>query len=418
MKILHVIPSFAPAWRYGGPIYAAQALTRELARQGHEVVVMTTNIDGPNVLDVPLGRPVLMDDVKVWYFPVERPRWWCFSRPLGRALQAQVKHFDLVDIHSIFLWPTTVAAFLCQRWGVPYVIKPSGALDPTCLNKSYDKKWVSLSSRAKKWFYFKTLGKVDLGRASAVHFMSQDEMEAARPLRLRPPGFVVPLGVECGQLEEESTSLRLRERYPQLDGKKVVLFLSRLDPIKGLDLLIPALGDLALRRSDFVFALAGSGNSAYEAHVAALVKRHGIRDRTVFLGFVQGEVKRSLLREADLFVLSSYHESFSIAIVEAMAAGLPVIVSDQASIWREVSRAGAGLVAGLEPKEIAAAVDLLLEDDNLRKEMGRKGARLVSEQFGLAKVVKDLVQVYGQIIEGKPLTCVKTEPSLGRLPVS
>ena len=418
MKILHVIPSFAPAWRYGGPIYAAQSLTREMARQGHEVVVMTTNIDGPNVLDVPLGRPVLMDGVEVWYFPVERPRWWCFSRPLGRALQAQVKHFDLVDIHSIFLWPTTVAALSCQRWGVPYVIKPSGALDPTCLNKPYDKRWVSLSSRAKKWLYFRTLGRLDLGRASAVHFMSQAEMEATRPLRLRPPGFVVPLGVECGQLKEESTSLRLRERYPQLDGKKVVLFLSRLDPIKGLDLLVPALGALALRRSDFVFMLAGSGDSAYEAHVAALVKRHGIHDRTVFLGFVQGEVKRSLLREADLFVLSSYHESFSIAIVEAMAAGLPVIVSAQASIWREVSGAGAGLVTGLDRKEITNALDQLLSDENLRKEMGRKGAILVREEFSLAKVVTELVQVYDQIIKGRALTSVSVESSLGRLPVS
>jgi len=411
MKILHVIPSFVPAWRYGGPVYAAQALTREMARQGHEVVVMTTNIDGPSVLDVPLERPVFMDGVTVWYFPVEPPRWWCFSRTLGRALQMQVKHFDLVDIHSIFLWPTTVAAFSCQRWDVPYVIKPLGALDPACVSKSYDTTWVSLSSRVKKWLYLNTLGRLDLAGASAIHFMSQAEMEASRPLRLRPPGFVVPHGVECGQMEEESTSSRLHERYPQLNGKKVVLFLSRLDPIKGLDLLIPALGDLAPTRKDFAFVLAGLGNSAYEEDVVALVKRHGLQDRTVFLGFVQGEAKRSLLREADLFVLSSYHENFGIAVVEAMAAGLPVVISDQVNICREVRGAGAGLVTGLERKEIATAVELLLEDDNLRQEMGCKGALLVREQFTLEKVVKDLVQVYDQIINGRVLASVRAQSS-------
>jgi glycosyltransferase involved in cell wall biosynthesis len=418
MKVLHVIPSFVPAWRYGGPIYAAQTLTREMARQGHEVVVMTTNIDGPSVLDVPLGRPVLMDGVEVWYFPVEPPRWWCFSRALGRALRAKVKYFDLVDIHSIFLWPTTVAAHSCQRWGVPYVIKPSGALDPTCLNKSYETTWVSLTSRAKKWLYFRTLAKVDLGRASAIHFMSQAELEATRPLRLRPPGFVVPLGVECGEFEEEPTSVRLRGRYPQLDGKKVVLFLSRLDPIKGLDLLIPALGELARRREDFVFVLAGMGHHAYEAELAGLVEKHGLQDRTVVLGFVQGEDKRSLLRRADLFVLPSYHESFSIAIVEAMAAGLPVIVSDRVSICREVSELGAGLVTGMTREEIAAAVDLLLEDENLRRDMGRKGAHLVSEQFNLAKVVSDLVRVYERIVQGRALVPRNAESSSGKLAMS
>jgi len=418
LKLLHVIPSFAPAWRYGGPIYAVQGMTRELARQGHEVVVMTTNIDGPNVLDVPLARPVSMDGVTVWYFPVEPPRWWCFSRALGRALQMQVKHFDLVIIHSIFLWPTAVAAFSCQRRGVPYVIRPAGALDPACLSKSYGSGRISLSSRAKKWLYLNTLGRLDLAGASAIHFMSQAEMEASRPLRLRPPGFVLPHGVECEQMEKESISLPLRARYPQIGDKKVVLFLSRLDPIKGLDRLIPALGDLALRRKDFAFVLAGMGNTAYEAEVAALVKEHLLQEQTVFLGLVHGSAKWALFRDADLFALSSYHENFGVAVVEAMAAGLPVIISDRVGICREVSRAGAGLVTGLEPKEIAAAVERLLADENLRQEMGRKGAILAREQFNLAKVVKDLVQVYGQIIEGRPLTCVNTEPSLGRLPVS
>jgi glycosyltransferase involved in cell wall biosynthesis len=259
---------------------------------------------------------------------------------------------------------------------------------------------------------------MDLGHASAIHFTSQAEMEAARPLKLRPPGFAVPLGVEWGQVAEDPPSLRLRERYPQLAAKKIVLFLSRLDPKKGLDLLLPALGELALRRKDFAFVLAGMGDSAYEAELAALVKRHGLQDRTVFLGHVHGRVKWSLLCEADLFVLSSYHENFGIAVVEAMAAGLPVVISDRVNIHSDVSRAGAGLVTALDREEIAAAVELLLADEHLRQEMGRKGALLVRERFTWAKVVKDLVQVYDQIIRGRALTSANAESSLGKLPVS
>ncbi len=398
MKILHVIPSFAPAWRYGGPIYAALGLTRELVRQGHQVTVMTTNIDGPGVLDVLLEQPVSWDGVEVWYFQVERPRWWCFSRSLGRALRQQVKHFDVVHIHSVFLWPTTATAFWCRRHLVPYIVRPAGSLDPICLRKSYDRWWVSLGSRVKKGIYLNTLGRMDLQYAAALHFTSQAEMEASRPLRLKPPGFVVSPSVELGPVEEGSFQLRLHERHPELDGKTVVLFFSRLDPIKGLNLLIPALGDLARRRKDFAFVLAGSGNSNYEAEVAALVKRHELEDRTVFLGLVEGEAKWSILQEADLLVLPSYHENFGVAVVEAMAAGLPVVISRRVNIWKEVSQAGAGLVTDLDPGEIAAALEQLIADKNLREKMGRRGAALVHEQFNVEKVTKGMVHVYEHIV--------------------
>lgn len=400
MKILHVIPSFAPAWRYGGPIYAAMGLTRELARQGHEVAVMTTNIDGPGVLDVPVKRPVSMEGVEVWYFPVEHPRWWCFSGSLGKALQLQVKRFDLVHIHSIFLWPTTAAAFWSQRSEIPYIVRPAGALDPVCLTRSYDNWWVSLMSRGKKGAYLKTIGRMDLHNASALHFTSLAEMEAARSLRLRPPGFVVPLGVELAPAEGESASLRLRERYPQLGGKRVVLFFSRLDPKKGLDLLVAALGDLASRHKDFSFVLAGGGTSGYTADVVALVERHGLQERTVFLGPVEGSAKWLLLQEADLFVLPSYQENFGVAVVEAMAAGLPVVISNRVNIHREVSQAGAGLVTDLDPKQIAAAVEQLITDGDLRRDMGRKGTLLVRREFTWEKIAKHMLQVYGHVIKG------------------
>ncbi|MCH8298269.1 MAG: glycosyltransferase, partial [Chloroflexi bacterium] len=109
------------------------------------------------------------------------------------------------------------------------------------------------------------------------------------------------------RLEGESVCFQLRERYPQLKGKKLVLFLSRFDPKKGLDLLTAALGSLALRRKDFALVLAGSGTSDYEAKVIALVEKHGLRDRTVFLGFVQAQDKWSVLREVDIFVLPRIH---------------------------------------------------------------------------------------------------------------
>ena len=204
MNVLHVIPSFAP--RYGGPIVAAVGLTRELARRGHDVTVATTNVDGPGELDVPLNRPVPMDGVDVWYFPIQRPRWYHFSAPMGRALRELVRESDVVHIHSVFLWPTTVAAFWCRRLGVPYVVHVQQALlIPPALSKRYEGLRASTASRAKKWLYLRTLGSLDLGGAAALHLTSEVEMESARRLRFSE-GRVIPLGADAPRRLPGSTT--------------------------------------------------------------------------------------------------------------------------------------------------------------------------------------------------------------------
>jgi glycosyltransferase involved in cell wall biosynthesis len=396
MKVLHVIPSFAPAWRYGGPVVAALGLTRELARQGHQVSVFTTNADGPRPLDVPTERAVALDGVDVWYFPRERPMWYYFSRPLGRALRERVADFDIVHIHSIYLWPTTIAAFWCRRRRVPYLVRPAGSLDPVLLSTAYEGWMSALPSRAKKWLYLKTVGSRDLNGAAGIHFTSQAEMEASHSLGVRPNKYVRPLGVDPPPSQRDDT-LSLRSRHPELQGKRIVLFLSRLDPKKGLDMLVPALGSLAAGRSDFALVVAGSGDAAYERRAASLVAQHRLQDRVVWLGLVRNDDKWDVLREADIFVLPSYHENFGFAVVEAMSAGLPVVISDRVNIHQEVHAAGAGIVTGLEIVGLAAAIERLLDDDGLRKRMGNAGARLVRERFTWESAAANVARVYEAI---------------------
>jgi glycosyltransferase involved in cell wall biosynthesis len=411
MKVLHVIPSFAPAWRYGGPIVAALGLTRELARQGHDVTVMTTNIDGPGVLDVPLDRPVSMDGVNVWYFPIQRPRWYYYSRPLARALRQQVEGFDIVHIHSIYLWPTTVASFWCRRHGVPYLVRLAGSLDPASLTKSYEGRRASIASKAKKRLYLNTLGRWDLGRANGLHFTSKAEMESSLALKLRPPGYVLPLGVDLPEAGRGVGGLRLRQDYPELRGKKIVLFLSRLDPKKGLDVLVPAMARLASRRDDFALVVAGGGTTAYESKVASLISEHGLDDRTVFLGMVEGSDKWSVLSEADVYILPSYIENFGISVVEAMAAGLPVVISDQVNIHQEVSAGGAGLVTSLDPEDVANAMDRLLTDEALRATMGDAGRALARELYSWERAARNIAHEYKNIISGGRHAHLDTMPS-------
>ena len=398
MRILHVIPSFAPAWRYGGPVVAALGLTRELARQGHDVTVITTNIDGPGVLDVPTGRPVTRDGVEVRYFQVERPRWYCFSRPLARALRHDVGQFEVVHLHSIYLWPTTAAAFWCRRRGVPYVVHTIGSLDPVMVAKSYESWPVSAFSRAKKSLYFNTVGRLDLGGASGIHYTSQADMDSCAPLGLRPPGYVIPLGVDAPPRTDGEGGRKLRDRYPQLRDRKIVLFFSRLARGKGMEVLVTALAALT-PRADFALVVAGGGDEGYKRQMESLVRAQGLQDRTVFLGLVKGGERWRVLSQADLFVLPSYHENFPMAVVEAMASGLPVVISDRVKIHREIAAAGAGIVTSLAPPEVSAAIAKLLDNDGFREQTGGAARRLALEELSWETAAKTAVAAYNDIID-------------------
>ena len=395
MNVLHVIPSFAP--RYGGPIVAAMGLTRELARRGHDVTVATTNVDGPGELDVPLERPVSMDGVDVWYFPIQRPRWYHFSAPMGRALRRLVRESDVVHIHSVFLWPTTVAAFWCRRLGVPYVVHVAGSLDPVSLAKRYEGPRASAASRTKKWLYLKTIGTRDLGGAAALHLTSEVELESARRLRFSRGRFI-PLGADAPPPAGVDDRASVNRQYPSLQGRKIVLFLARLHRIKGLDVLAAAAGALAEGRDDFSLVVAGSGAPEYEAEVRALFDRHGLSERSVFTGMVVGEDKWRLLRAADVFVLPSRHESSPVAVMEAMASGTPVVVSDEVGMHREVAEAGAGLVTTLDPADVAGAIGRVLDDPDAAARMGRAGEALAARRYSWERVATDVEALYEEVV--------------------
>lgn len=425
MKVLHVIPSLSP--RNGGPSHAIPGMCRALVKQGQEVTLFTTNIDGPGELRVPLNRPVLMDGVEVRYFQVRRPRSYSYSFSLAKALRDEVKRFDLVHIHSIFNWPITPAAYFCRKYGVPYIVRPCGILDPVPLKKAYGGGWVpvgidlkrrylkrryirgrSLKSiylkrnYLKKILYLLLVEKRNLEAAAAIHFTSREETRATEPYGIRAHGFIVPLGVDLTETRPDAESFR--QRHPSLNGQKIVLFLSRLDAKKGLDLLIPALGGLTTRGQNFTFVLGGSGEPDYEEDIRKQLHWHGLSNRTILTGFVDGKTKWSIFKEADIFVLPSYHENFGLAVVEAMSVGLPVVISDQVGIHRDVYEAGAGLVVPQNTEELANAIGLLLDNCDLRETMGKKARQLVEGRFSWDLAAKELNWIYKDVLDGTRLS--------------
>jgi glycosyltransferase involved in cell wall biosynthesis len=281
-----------------------------------------------------------------------------------------------------------MAAYLCRVHKVPYIVRPHGSLDP----------YIFRRHRLVKSIYERIFEWRNLELAAAVHFTAPEEMQLAASLSLKIRGVVVPLGVNAGYFRANRTLGRFRAKWDLGADRRIILFLGRLNFKKGLDLLVRSFSEIARSRDDVHLVLAGPDNEGYGAKVLEWLKREGMLSRTTFAGMVTGQDKLDLLCDAELFVLPSYSENFGLAVVEAMAAGLPVVISNKVNIWREILEARAGLVVSCDAKELADAVDHLLLNPVVAKKMGCRGRATVEDKFGWERVASRMIEVYRQIV--------------------
>lgn len=383
MRVLYLVSACVPT--SGG--LAALGICKELRRQGIEAEILTTDayVEDCSTI-VPYG-PTDVDGVPVHYTHSPFFHKYALSWDLTWWLRKNLRSYDLVHIDAFFSYAILPTVYYAGKIKMPYILRPAGALNQFSLRRN--------PLRKKLHLYFLSRRLVE--GAAAMHFTSQREKGEAAYLGNNTRGVVIPLGVD-DIYSQLPISGKFREKYPLTGDKKIILFLSRIDPKKGLDLLIPALASLRSRYKDFVFVVAGSGDKSFEHKVKSWVREHGLSDITIFTGFVTGAGKLSVLRDADIFVLSSYDENFGLAVTEAMASRLPVVVSDQVHIHKEINSYEAGIVTRLNHMEIAEGIETLLKDDSLRKEMGENGRRLVREKFSWEKIGARLVGLYKSIL--------------------
>lgn len=374
-KILHVIPSVGP--QRGGPSVLMRTLARALSQTGMEVHVATTDDNGPGRLPVPLGVPQQEDGATFWYFP-RQTRFYTFSWPLTRWLARHVREFDLVHIHALFSYAALPAALLAHRSGVPYIVRPLGTLNRWGIENR--RPWLKKLS-------FRILESRILASAAGVHYTCEQELVEAGELGVSAHPIVIPNAVE----------LPARESRPRRHDRKVVLFLSRIDRKKGLDLLFAAFARVRQQCPDALLVLAGAGDPAWVASLKATAERLGIAADVTWAGFLSGDDKWAALTGADVFVLPSYSENFGIALVEALACGCPVVLSDQVGIHREISRAEAGIVTPCRVDELATAILNVLTDAALRRRMSENGVRLARRQFSIEAVSRQLAAAYAAV---------------------
>ena len=387
MRILHVIAELDP--RAGGPPKAALEMCQALAREGQEVTLFTTNYTRQGVLEAPLGRPVNLGGVEVFYFPYSGSRRWLISLPLARALRSQVSQYDLVEIHSLYLFHGLVAGHYCRKYQVPYLIQPHGSLDP----------YIRRRGRIKKAIYHLLFENRNLDQAAAIHYTAMEEKELAHAaVGIKAPALVAPLGLALEDYKNLPAKGLFRAKHPDLANKPVVLFLGRINFIKGLDLLAEAFGRVARAHPEARLVIAGPEDPGYGDRVRGWLAEAGVLDKTLFTGMLQGTDKLSALVDADVFVLPSYSENFGITVVEAMACGLPVITTDKVNIWREIQQAGAGEIISCDAGPLSEALLRLLGDPQRRAALSLNGHRLVEEKYDWRIIAKQLANEYQKII--------------------
>jgi glycosyltransferase involved in cell wall biosynthesis len=348
--------------RFGGLTTTLPRFCRALQSTGQWVAPLVASCEESEI--IPTEE---IGDLEFERFPSGSRLWLSRGRWAGR-LKEHVRRADIVHIHGLWQAHTALTVSLCRRLGRPYVISAHGMLEP----------WALSQGRVKKRVYYTLLESRHLRHASCLRALTEAEVEDYRRLGLTNECAIVPNGID---VPEACDAAQFLDAYPELRQKRIVLFLGRIHPKKGLDILFQCWNRIAVQHPEAHLVVAGPDEAGLCGQLLAGLTGSSARQRVLFPGVLRGQLKSSALAAADVFVLPSYSEGFSVAILEAMAAGRPVLISG-ACHFPEVakSRCGWEIKPTADELEMALKESLSAAAESLRA-MGEAGRRLVAERY-------------------------------------
>jgi len=362
MKVLHILPTRSPG--YGGPVQVAESLASEINRLGGQAIIIPSGEKKKNPMYLP-------------------------GRDAWREMKSLVPQQNMVHLHGLWTAPTALASGIARRRNIPYVVMPHGMLD----------RWSLARSRVKKKAYSFLIERRNIDGAAALHFLNDEELAEAREFGFDAPAFVLPNGIREDLFDKLPNREALDGLYPPIRGKLLALFLGRLHEKKGFELLVPAFSEARKIFPELHLLIAGPDEGGYEARLKTLLRQHKIIDAVTLLGMIQGEIKRTVLGGSDFFLLPSHQEGDSMAVKEAMASELPVLISP-ACHFPEVEQFEAGVIVELRVDDIVRGICLLTDKDR-RRTLGENARNLILSRYVWSSIGSRLVVLYRDILEGR-----------------
>lgn len=376
MRLLHVIPSLNP--KGGGPVEGLMQMSRVHRQQGHDVHVVC--FDDP-------ASPWLLD-VGLTAHPIGQGKGgYAYNSSLVPWLQENLPRFDVVVIRGLWQYHAFGAWRVLRKSNIPYFVYTHGMLDPW-FKYNYPLKHL------KKWLYWPWADYRVLRDARAVLFTCEEEKNLA------PQSFwlykansrVVKYGAARPPADAERVREVFFEAFPELRGKRLFLFLSRIHEKKGCDLLVNAFAEVASMAPDVVLVIAGPSETGLLATLQRIAVDRGVSDRIIWPGMLQRDLKWGAFYASELFVLPSHQENFGIAVAEALGCGLPVLISNKVNIWREIVADAAGLVGDDSIEGTTANLQRWLSLSKDEREAFKKRAlHTFEERFTVEQMANSLI---------------------------
>lgn len=390
MQILFVIPSIGSV--YGGPSKTVIDLAQALNRQGLMVDIVTTSANGSAALDVPYRQWVSESGYRIQYFPYLSVGDYKWSGSFSLWLFQHVCDYDVVHSNAVFSLPNVPAHWACQWHRIPYVMTPHGMLEPWAL--SY-KAW-------KKRLYYNLLERQALNQASAIQALASPEAAHMNQLAIEAPIAVIPNGIHREDVSTFPSPDLFYQQFPETEGKTLILFLGRIDPKKGLDLLAPAFAKVQAQFSNAHLVVAGPDNIGFLSMVQAYFSETNCNHAVTFTGMISGELKLAALAAASFYVAPSYSEGFSMSILEGMVSKLACVITVGCN-FPEAAAARAACVVPIDSDAIAHALIECLKDPAAAQAMGDRARQFIFENYTWDQVATKLVQVYSAITNNEPI---------------
>jgi glycosyltransferase involved in cell wall biosynthesis len=389
MRILIFTPYIGN--NYGGIGKAVEGIAGGLANQDIDVDVITTNANSLEKIPVITNQWICENEYRIRYFNCWHKDNFVWSWGLIFWFLIHIREYNLIHTNTVFAPIVSLIYFFCWLLKVPYIVTPHGMLEP----------WALSYKAGKKRIYYNLVEKKLIQQAELIHVIAESEAKNINSL-----GFEHLISVPNGIYRHEFVNLPdadiFYQKFPTICHKSLILFLGRIDPKKGLDLLAPAFAEIHQKFPETHLIVAGPDSIGFLSQVQDYFAQAGCLDAVTFTGMLTGELKYALLAAAKLYVAPSYSEGFSISILEGMAAGLPCVITTECN-FPEAGSAEAAYIVDVNSQAIALALNHCLTNPQQAKQTGDRARELIMKNYTWDSAATKLIIVYQAIIAHQPL---------------